>query len=263
VRKKIRSDLNITFRCEVSTIDDLYTRIGERIRQAREDRGWTQAQLGEALGYSQATIGNYELGRRHIGLDDLYRIADALNKPYAFFVGVDRQIEEETRRELEQKVRRDVADFVGVRMLPVISQPVSYDAPLEEGQTQAKMPVPRELAPEADLVYQVPVGSGEFLFLSRAGRPSPGQLWVLQAGGQVDVYRVGPAGGFEALTDRSSPVQPFVIIGRFCGAHVVSPWPPGEGGPAPVAATPWDDLDPADQQQVLQFVEFLRAKKTR
>ncbi len=247
----------------MSTIDDLYAQIGERIRQAREDRGWTQAQLGEALGYSQATIGNYELGRRHVGLDDLYRIADALSKPYAYFLGVDRQIEEETRRELERKVRRDMAEFVGVRMLPVISEPVPHDVPLDDSQVEAKMPVPRELAPEADLVFRISPGTGGYLFLSGAGSRGPGQVWALHAGGRVGLYRVGLGGDLRSLADSSGPAVPFTVLGRFCGVYSTDPEPAGEGGPSPVPPSPWDDLDPADQQQVIQFVEFLRAKKAR
>lgn len=247
----------------------MYIRIGEHIKQAREERGWTQAQLGEALGYSQATIGNYELGRRHIGLDDLYRIADALNKPYAYFLGVDKQIEEETKRELEQKVRRDMADFVGVRMLPVISKPVPHDAPLEATDIDTKMPVARELAPGADLVFRVtdPQGpsllsKGDYVFLSRAASLAPGRVWVLHAGGQADLYRLDGSGKYQPLlAGEDKPSTPATVLGGFCGLYTADLPVATQTKPAESSPSVWADLDQADQQQVIQFVDFLRARK--
>lgn len=44
--------------------------LGQRIRSAREARGWSQEQLAEALGVAKRTIGNWERGRppkQHIG----------------------------------------------------------------------------------------------------------------------------------------------------------------------------------------------------
>jgi transcriptional regulator with XRE-family HTH domain len=35
---------------------------GDEIREARERRGWTQAQLATALGVGQRTVGNWERG---------------------------------------------------------------------------------------------------------------------------------------------------------------------------------------------------------
>ncbi|MFZ5823456.1 MAG: helix-turn-helix domain-containing protein [Bacillota bacterium] len=253
----------------MSAVDSLYKQIGERIKQAREDRGWTQAQLGEALGYSQATIGNYELGRRHVGLDDLYKIADALQKPYAYFLGVDRQVEEETRRELEQKVRRDMADLVGVRMLPLVSTPVAHDAPLTEELIISLMPVARELAPGADMVFSLaggggsgPFGREDYIFVNRAAARRPGEVWVIHAGGQVDLVKLTASGEVRSLTGcHHGPETPQTLLGAFSGLYTASPPAAVQGAPPESEPPIWADLDPADQQQVTQFVEFLRARK--
>jgi transcriptional regulator with XRE-family HTH domain len=37
-------------------------KLGDRIRAARERKGMTQAQLGEAVGAARETVGNWELG---------------------------------------------------------------------------------------------------------------------------------------------------------------------------------------------------------
>ncbi|MEO3860915.1 helix-turn-helix transcriptional regulator [Acrocarpospora sp. B8E8] len=52
--------------------------IGVRIRAAREARGWTQTDLADRTGYTQATISRWEGGHRDITAIDLLRVADAL-----------------------------------------------------------------------------------------------------------------------------------------------------------------------------------------
>ena len=42
---------------------DYQQRIGRRIRRARENRSWTQRELGDALGISEHQISRYENGR--------------------------------------------------------------------------------------------------------------------------------------------------------------------------------------------------------
>jgi len=49
----------------------------ERLRQARQRRGWTQKQLAQASGLSQSAVGNYESGQRSSSRA-LLRLAHAL-----------------------------------------------------------------------------------------------------------------------------------------------------------------------------------------
>ncbi len=60
--------------------------IGEKIRQARKEKGWTQSQLAEAVDKSQNNISDYERGRLEISVVDLMLIALALEKPITYFV---------------------------------------------------------------------------------------------------------------------------------------------------------------------------------
>lgn len=56
--------------------------LAQRVRQAREDRGWTREQLAEALGLQAVqTIWKYETCRLAISATMLYRLADALGIP--------------------------------------------------------------------------------------------------------------------------------------------------------------------------------------
>ena len=53
--------------------------ISEAIKKSRKEKGWTQAQLGEALGISQQTVAQFENKRPPRKLETLERIADALD----------------------------------------------------------------------------------------------------------------------------------------------------------------------------------------
>ncbi|WP_335983446.1 MULTISPECIES: UDP-N-acetylglucosamine 1-carboxyvinyltransferase [Streptomycetaceae] len=59
--------------------DDYLARIGRLIRDARQHRGWTQAQLAEALGTSQSAVNRIERGNQNISLEMIARIGEALD----------------------------------------------------------------------------------------------------------------------------------------------------------------------------------------
>lgn len=59
--------------------------IGGRIREARQQKGWTQTQLAKAVYKSQGNISDYERGRLAINAVDLMLIAVYLEKPITFF----------------------------------------------------------------------------------------------------------------------------------------------------------------------------------
>src|SRR5574339_578052 len=58
--------------------DHYLTRIGRLIRDARQHRGWTQAQLAEALSTSQSAVNRIERGNQNISLEMIARIGVAL-----------------------------------------------------------------------------------------------------------------------------------------------------------------------------------------
>lgn len=59
--------------------------IGNRIRDARQEKEWTQTQLAKAVYKSQGNISDYERGRLAINAVDLMFIAIYLEKPITFF----------------------------------------------------------------------------------------------------------------------------------------------------------------------------------
>lgn len=55
-----------------------YIEIGNRIRQIRNNKSFSQAYLGKVIGVTSSQIGNIENARSHTSLESLVKIADAL-----------------------------------------------------------------------------------------------------------------------------------------------------------------------------------------
>lgn len=60
--------------------------IGNRIKQCRLEKKMTQKQLGKIMGVSETLISQYERGQRNPKIDQLRKIADALNVSYNYLV---------------------------------------------------------------------------------------------------------------------------------------------------------------------------------
>lgn len=67
----------------------LSTRISERIRYFRKERGYTQRKLAELSGIATITLQQYELEKREPKLENLQKIADALNIPLAALLDIE------------------------------------------------------------------------------------------------------------------------------------------------------------------------------
>lgn len=81
--------------------------IGQNIKNARKEKGWTQKKLGSESGIAEPTIRRYELGKLNPKYETLAKIADALG------VSVDLlYYGEEPDREYENLL--DTLDAVGL-----------------------------------------------------------------------------------------------------------------------------------------------------
>jgi putative transcriptional regulator len=62
--------------------------LGDKIKQAREQRGWTQQQLSEHAGVRRALISELETGKKEDTTgENLRRLAEALNTSVDYLVG--------------------------------------------------------------------------------------------------------------------------------------------------------------------------------
>jgi transcriptional regulator with XRE-family HTH domain len=68
--------------------------LGERVRELRKERGWSQAELGEKVGTDSQHISRYENGRITPSVDALVRLAGALevSTDYLVLDGVPRKV---------------------------------------------------------------------------------------------------------------------------------------------------------------------------
>jgi transcriptional regulator with XRE-family HTH domain len=64
----------------------IYKDIGKKIQRAREEAGLSQEELATRLGYTQAALSNYELGKRRLYLANIEQIASELKKPLSYFL---------------------------------------------------------------------------------------------------------------------------------------------------------------------------------
>ncbi|WP_420243665.1 helix-turn-helix domain-containing protein [Roseiterribacter gracilis] len=61
--------------------DVFYQRMGSRIREQREKKGLTQGELAEKLSLSRTSLTSIETGKQRVLVDQLDRIATALDVP--------------------------------------------------------------------------------------------------------------------------------------------------------------------------------------
>ncbi len=66
-------------------VDAVDAHVGKRVRERRTVLGFSQQQLGEALGISFQQIQKYERGTNRISASRLYRLTKVLDVPVSFF----------------------------------------------------------------------------------------------------------------------------------------------------------------------------------
>jgi transcriptional regulator with XRE-family HTH domain len=79
--------------------ENFYTEVGIRIRQAREEAGFSQQKLGTLVKLSRTSITNIELGRQKFLLHTLLDIALALKvRPIRLLPEMDTSLEKEINK---------------------------------------------------------------------------------------------------------------------------------------------------------------------
>lgn len=60
--------------------------LGNKIREAREEKGLTQKELGQTLGYSPMGISHFEKGIRKLKISDIKKLSEHLGKDLFYFM---------------------------------------------------------------------------------------------------------------------------------------------------------------------------------
>lgn len=63
-----------------------YVKIGQRIKAARQEKGYSQADLGALIGCSNNHISHVEVGQTKVSLAMLLKLAFVLEKDFDFFL---------------------------------------------------------------------------------------------------------------------------------------------------------------------------------
>jgi transcriptional regulator with XRE-family HTH domain len=61
------------------SVDDILERFGERVRQLRRERGWSQEDFAFKCGLDRTYVGGIERGERNVALRNIARMAAALD----------------------------------------------------------------------------------------------------------------------------------------------------------------------------------------
>lgn len=163
---------------------DIYSLIGTRIRQAREQRGMSQADLAARIHVAPQTIGRYEEGERRPDLKVLVEISRVLGKPLAFFL--DEHYKAPPPTDVLGLVREQLGDILEVDYVPILGHvPAGRPINVEEN-AEGWLPVPKGVGAKPDFALRVKgysmkdVGilDGDYVFVKRDIAARPGDIVV-------------------------------------------------------------------------------------
>jgi len=98
-------------------VSDTAAWVARRIREARTDRGYSQGDLAQRTGRTQAAVSLWESGKRTPGLDDLMDLARALDVEIGFFFPPD-----EVRQPIAMLLRGTAERIAGTELRKVVDQ---------------------------------------------------------------------------------------------------------------------------------------------
>ena len=84
--------------------------LGQRVRELRKQRGFSQARLGEQSSLSGKFVGEVERGEKSISIDSLYKVSVALAVPLGHLTDVERSRRAVVPSEDAQKIFALVSD---------------------------------------------------------------------------------------------------------------------------------------------------------
>ena len=61
-----------------------------RIKELREEKGWTQEQLGKMLGVQKSAVSKYETGKIPLTADTIQKLAEIFNVTGDYIMGISK-----------------------------------------------------------------------------------------------------------------------------------------------------------------------------
>jgi transcriptional regulator with XRE-family HTH domain len=141
-----------------------YTTFGERLREIREDNGWSQTELAKKLGTTKQMISCYELNQRSPRIELVRKYAKALGKPVDYLLG-DTEAEAIswtfwTRKQKKKpfyKIFMDVTDELGLDIPGTVRVTGLTDRQVRTIITREMKVAPLDLALQLSETLNVPL----------------------------------------------------------------------------------------------------------
>lgn len=71
-------------------VNDLLKRLGQRIRELRNEKGWSQEEFADVCGVHRTYMGHLERGEKNLSFRSIMRVASALDVPLSvLFSGIE------------------------------------------------------------------------------------------------------------------------------------------------------------------------------
>lgn len=106
--------------------------IGRRIQKSRNEAGYTQEELSENVGLSPGFIAAIERGAKMPGLENLIRIAEALNVSVDWLLGIRRKTPENREVFYLDEEIRGLPVCAQKRIQSVVETMVDYEKQIEK-----------------------------------------------------------------------------------------------------------------------------------
>ncbi|MGX7163658.1 helix-turn-helix domain-containing protein [Enterococcus massiliensis] len=75
--------------------------IGDKIKEQRLKKGWTQEQLGQLLNVSRPTISSWEIGRNYPDLETIIAISDLFGISLDHLLREDKEMAKDTTKKIK------------------------------------------------------------------------------------------------------------------------------------------------------------------
>ncbi len=197
----------------------MYPRIGVKIKKAREEKYLSQAELGAKLGVTATAINYYEKGKRKISIDDLYRLASALEKPVDCFLP-----DEDEKKSIKEKglPENSIHVFHHLTGIPVLGTIRAGEPLYAEQNTIGYLPFPQEiigketfaLLVKGDSMMGVGICEGDLVLIRRQSYADfDGQIvCAMINGGETTIKIVFKEKDGRIRLQAANPVYPDIVL---------------------------------------------------
>ncbi len=196
--------------------------LGEKIKNARRKKGYSQTYLAEMLGYkSRSSINKIECGERDVPKNIIEKLADILDVTPSYLMGWEDNIhEEETIENLMSK--HDNIRPVKLRRFPLLGEiacgkPIFADEDREHC-IMADMDINADfcLTAKGDSMINARIHDGDIVFIKEMPIVDNGEIAAIIIDDEATLKRVYyyPEKGKLILSPENPKYEPFVYVGE-------------------------------------------------